>query len=112
MMRKLDINEDNDSDYDQKGYDVEYNYIQLTPSNYISVIRCAFSKENDDWRRTTIFHTFIKIGDKNWKVILDSRSCVNAVSSKMIEKVGGKAESHPHPYKVSWINSTTLDVKQ
>ena len=30
----------------------------------------------------------------------------------MIEKVGWKAEPHPHPYKVSWINSTTLDVKQ
>ena len=29
----------------------------------------------------------------------------------MIEKVGWKAERHPHP-QVSWINSTALDVKQ
>ena len=43
---------------------------------------------------------------------MDSESCVNVVSSKMIEKVGWKAEPHPHPYKVSWINSTDLDVKQ
>ena len=28
----------------------------------------------------------------------------------MIEKVGWKAEPHLHPYKVSWINSTALDV--
>jgi len=39
-------------------------------------------------------------------------SCVNAVLSHMIEKVGLTTESHPHSYKVSWINSTTLDVKQ
>ena len=30
----------------------------------------------------------------------------------MIEKVGWKAEPHLHPYKVSWINSMALDVKQ
>jgi len=110
MMRKLDINEDNDSDYDQKGYDVEYNYIQLTPSNYISVIQCAFSQEKDNWR-TAIFRTFIKIGEKNWKVIVDSENCVNAVSFKMIEKVRWKVKPHPHPYKVSWINSMAQDVK-
>jgi len=32
----LDIEEDNDSDYDQEGSDIECNYIQLAPSNCIS----------------------------------------------------------------------------
>jgi len=41
------INED-DSDYDQEGADVESNYIQLAPSNYISVVWCAFSQEKDN----------------------------------------------------------------
>ena len=59
-----DINED-DFDYDQEGSDAECNYIQLAPSNYISVIWCAFSQEKDNWRGTAIFHTFIKTGDKN-----------------------------------------------
>ena len=65
-------------------------HLQIT-----SVARCVFSKEKDNWRRT-IFHTFIKIGDKNWKVIVDSENCVNAVSPKMIDKVGWKAEPHPN----------------
>ena len=43
---------------------------------------------------------------------MDSESCVNAVSCRMIEEVEWKAEPHPHPYKVSWINSTALDMKQ
>jgi len=33
-----DISEDDDSDYDQEGSDTECNYIQLAPSNYISVV--------------------------------------------------------------------------
>jgi len=109
-----DIDEDGDSNYDQEVFDAKYNYIQLTPSNYIFVARCAFSQseEKDDWRRTTIFHTYTKIEGKNWKVFMDSKSCVNAVSSKMIEKVDLKVIPHPNPYKVLWINFTTLDVKQ
>jgi len=60
-----DISKNDDSDLDQEGSDVECNYIQPAPSNYISVVRYAFSQEKDDWRRTAIFHTFIKIEDKN-----------------------------------------------
>jgi len=62
-----DIDEDDDSDYNQEGYDVECNCIQLVPSNYIYVVRCAFSQseEKDDWRRTIIFHTYTKIEGKN-----------------------------------------------
>jgi len=99
-----EINEDDDSDYDQEGSDVEYNYIQLTPSNYISVVRCAFSQEKNDWRRTAFFHTIIKIGDKNWKVIVNNENYVNVVSSKMIEKIGWKAE--PHSIYISCHGST------
>ena len=55
---------------------------------------------------------FIKIGDKNCKVIVDSENSINAISSKLIERLGLKVVPHPHPYKVSWINSTTLEVKQ
>ena len=63
----LDIDEDDDSYYDQEGSDAECNYIQLTHSNYISVIQCAFllSEEKDDWRRTTILQTYTKIEGKN-----------------------------------------------
>jgi len=35
---QLDINEDDDSDYDQEGSDAECNYIQLARSNYTSAI--------------------------------------------------------------------------
>jgi len=57
-------------------------------------------EKNDDWKRTAIFYTFTKIVDKNCKVIVDSKSCINALSSKVMEKLGLKAVTHPHPCKV------------
>ncbi|PKU59423.1 Proteasome subunit alpha type-5-B [Dendrobium catenatum] len=47
----------------------------------LQVIKCVFSqsKPSDDWRRTSIFHTFTKIGDKSYKVIIDSGSCINGL---------------------------------
>ncbi|XP_020683270.2 uncharacterized protein LOC110100190, partial [Dendrobium catenatum] len=79
----------------------------------LQVVRCALAqpKLSDDWRRTSIFHTFIKIGEKSCKVIIDSGSCINAVSSAMVSKLNLKVTQHPNPYKVSWINSTTIEIK-
>ncbi|XP_020697995.2 uncharacterized protein LOC110110733 [Dendrobium catenatum] len=79
----------------------------------LQVVRCALAqpKLSDDRRRTSIFHTFIKIGEKSCKVIIDSGSCINAVSSAMISKLNLKVTPHPNPYKVSWINSTTIEIK-
>jgi len=42
-----DINEDDDSYYDQEDSAAECNYIQLAPLNYISAVRCAFSREKN-----------------------------------------------------------------
>ena len=62
-LHKPDPHEDEDFDYDQEGSSVECNCTQLVPSNYIYVIRCAFSQyeKKNDWRRSTIFHTFAKL---------------------------------------------------
>jgi len=98
-----------DSDVDEEitGDDVGLNCIRPTPSIYISVVNCALSKpkEKDEWRRTTIFHMFTRIGGRSYKVIVYSGSCINAVSFTVITKFGVKVVPHPHPYKVTWINS-------
>ncbi|GFY95394.1 hypothetical protein Acr_10g0007790 [Actinidia rufa] len=48
----------------------------------LGVVRCALTqaKEDNDWRRNAIFYTYIKCGEKDCKVIIDSGSCINAVS--------------------------------
>jgi len=67
---------------------------------HLNVVRCALAKpkENDDWRRTSIFQTLTKIGGKNCRVIIDSESCINAIASGMITKLGLKTVPHPQPY--------------
>jgi len=53
-----------------------------------------------------------KISDKNCRIIIDSGSCVNDVALNMVTKFGLKAVLHPQLYKVSWVNSTSIDVKK
>ena len=67
------------------------------------VVRCALTlpKESDDWRRSNIFHTYVKCGFTNCKVIIDSGSCINAVSSSLVTCLRVKLISHPNPCKVS-----------
>ena len=73
----------------------------------VAVVRCILGQPKDtvNWRRTTIFHTWINIGDKNCKIIIDSESCINALSSSLIPKIGLKTVPHPSPYKVTWVNA-------
>jgi len=101
-------------DDESTGDSISLNYIQPTISIHLSVIRCALSqpKERDDWRRTTMFHIITKIGGKSCKIIIDSESCINVVSSTLIAKISLKVVPHPHPYRVTWINSSALEVKQ
>ena len=53
----------------------------------------------------------MKISDKNYKIIVDSGSCINDVSSKLVSMIGLKAVPHPYPYKVSWVN-TSFEVNE
>jgi len=91
--------EESDMDDDTTGDSIGLNCIQLTTSIHLFVVRCALSqlKEKDDWRRTTMFHLIIKNGGRSCKIIVDSRNCINAVSSTVIAKIGLKAVPHPHP---------------
>ena len=42
---------------------------------------------------------YTKIGGKNYKVIVDSESCINAISSKVTENLGLKVVPHPYQNK-------------
>ena len=83
------------------------------PTDLLGVVRCILtqSKEQEDWRRTNILHTFIKIGEKVCKIIIDSGTCVNAIFASSIKTLGLTPVPHPSPYKVSWIDSTSIPIK-
>jgi hypothetical protein len=80
----------------------------------LGVVRCALTqpKEIEDWRRTAIFYTYFKCGDKGCKIIIDSGSRINTVSSGSVSHLGLKFVSHPKPYSVFWVNDTSIAVKE
>jgi hypothetical protein len=54
-------------------------------------------------QRNSLFRTACKTKDKVCKVIIDSGSTDNLVSTEMVEKLELKTTAHPRPYKVSWL---------
>ena len=76
--------------------------------------RCALVEQRgtDDWRRSVIFQTYTKCGDKTYKVIIGSGSCINAVSSSIVSRLGLKLTPHPNPYKVSWVDTSFIAIKE
>ena len=78
------------------------------------MVRCSLAeqRDNDDWRRSAIFQTYTKCGDKTCKVIIDSGSCINAVSSNVVSRLGLKLTPHPNPYKISWVDTSSIAIKE
>ena len=75
--------------------------------SFVCCQMCSLStNRKDDWRRIAIFYTFTKIGDKSCKVIVNSESCINLISSMPCENLGLEIVPYPHPFNVSWIDST------
>ena len=69
------------------------------------VLNVAISKSIDDdsWLRNNIFRTKCTVKGKVCSMIIDSGSCENVVSTRMVEKLGLKAEDHPEPYQLTWL---------
>jgi hypothetical protein len=54
-------------------------------------------------QRNRLFHTTCKTKDRVCKVIVDSGSTNNLVSTEMVEKLELETIEHPSPYRVSWL---------
>jgi hypothetical protein len=54
-------------------------------------------------QRTRLFRTACKTKDRVCKVIVDSGSTNNLVSTEMVEKLELETTDHPSPYRVSWL---------
>jgi hypothetical protein len=55
-------------------------------------------------QRNHLFRIACKTKDRVFKVIIDSGSTNNLVSTEMVEKLEMKTTAHPNPYKFSWLS--------
>jgi hypothetical protein len=54
-------------------------------------------------QRTILLRTAFKTKDRVCKVIVESGSIDNCVSTKMVEKLELEMTDHPSPYRVLWL---------
>ena len=80
----------------------------------VGVVRCVLSTtiENDNWKRTSNFHTIIQSGDKKCKLVIDGGSSMNVVSKDAVKLLNLKVEPHPNPFRVARVNDHTLPITQ
>ena len=53
---------------------------------------------------------FVRCGNQTKKLIINRGSCMNVVSSSIDERVKLPVEPHSQPYKVAWIDNTSILV--
>ena len=60
----------------------------------------AGTTATDLTQRSLIFYVYLKIGERSCKLIVDSGSCINAVSEDAVAKLGLTLVPPPTPYNV------------
>ena len=55
-------------------------------------------------KRKALYRTMCKVKGKCCKMVIDSGSTKNLVSTEMVDKLSLKKNTHPVPYKVSWVH--------
>ena len=65
------------------------------------VLGKAEKKVHEPAQRKSLFMTKCKSQEKCCKMVIDSGSTYNLVSTEIVEKLGLKMMKHPTPYKVS-----------
>jgi len=64
----------------------------------------GFKISNYEEQRENIFHTLCTIHGRVCSHIVDGGSCANVASTTLVEKLQLKAENHPYPYSIQWLN--------
>jgi hypothetical protein len=88
----------------QQRHDVESEDADSGRSLGMHKILLAPEKEvENSVQRSRLFRTACTAKDRKCKVIIDSGSTDNLVSTEMVEKLELTTTKHPSPYKVSWL---------
>ncbi|WVZ84253.1 hypothetical protein U9M48_031305 [Paspalum notatum var. saurae] len=99
-----------DNDDDDGGVDDEgtYGADDSAAAHAIIVQRVlsAQMEKAEQQQRHNLFQFLFIINNRRARVIIDSRSCNNLVSTDLVKKLGLTTRPHPHPYHIQWLNDS------
>ena len=67
-------------------------------------------KGGEDWRRTSIFQTRVSCQGRLCTTTIYGGSSLNIASQEFVEKLNLPLERHPNPFRVAWVNDTSIPV--
>ncbi|KAE8698135.1 pentatricopeptide repeat-containing protein [Hibiscus syriacus] len=88
-------------DSDDYGSD-EYNGTILVIRHTLNIQ----ASDESDIQRSNIFHTRCLIKEQPFSIIIDNGSCVNVISSNVVESLKLPCQRHPKPYCLQWLNES------
>ena len=96
--------EDEPSEKEEEGGDDErVNHLEVD----LLMIRRTLNNQPSasiETQRENIFYTRCNVLENICSLIVDSGSCCNCCSTRMVEKLNLQVVPHPKPYKLQWIN--------
>ncbi|WVZ85411.1 hypothetical protein U9M48_032346 [Paspalum notatum var. saurae] len=97
-----ETNEDDGNDGDTLGSEDTAAYRSIIVRRVLS----AQMEQAEQQQRHNLFQIFFVINNRRARVIIDSGSCNNLVSSDLVKKLGLITRPHPHPYHIQWLNDS------
>lgn len=77
------------------------------------VLHANFVPPTTHEQRENLFHTICKVGDRSCSLIIDTGSCTNVASTKLVDTMNLSTRDHPTPYKLNWLHDGDgLQVKR
>lgn len=64
-----------------------------------------------DCERSNIFNTQVEHQGRALNLIIDNNGGMNVISHEIVQKLKVPVEKHPSPYKLSWVDDTSIPVK-
>jgi hypothetical protein len=104
--------EDDDSDEEVPVEVLEGSHLPVCVIRQVLTGKRTEEREQEDWLRSNIFHTRVEHKGNSLNLIIDNGSGMNVVSQEVICKLLLPVEDHPKPYKLSWVDDTSIPVRQ
>lgn len=94
-------------DDDEEDENVEEEQVCRDTGTFLMLRRnCLAPKASEDGQRTSLFSSTCTVKGKVCRFVIDSGCSSNVVSEEAVRKLSLTTESHPHPYRLLWMQTS------